>query len=199
MNGVNLIPMYRREVKARKARVVKWSLAVGAYLALLVAGYMLLDRYATDNSQSLNSQSRRASAELGGAHRLVQAMGQELTQTSRKLQTVQEIGGQPDWGALLAVISKNTSENIALNYCRMERSSSADSAPKAASPAGDIPTVLELGGVAKVQADVSDYVLQLEKLGLFEKVKMVKTSREMYLGQEAVGFRLECVLQGQAS
>jgi len=100
---------------------------------------------------------------------------------------------------LLAILSQNATENVALNYCQMDRAASADNVPKAGelkTGSDDLPVVLELGGFAKAQSDVSGYVLRLENLGLFEKVKLVKTNREMYLGQEAVSFRLECTLQG---
>ena len=199
MNDVNLIPGKRREAKARKARIHKWTLTLTTYVLVLLAGYFLLDRYAFGNTQSLRSQSKRAVMELGRAHQLVQALNQELGQTGKKLHTAQEIGGQPDWGALLAILSQNTTQNVVLNYCRMDRAQTTEIAPKAGevkTASGDFPVVLELGGFAKVQSDVSGYVLSLENLGLFDKVKLVKTSREMYQGQEAVSFRLECTLQG---
>jgi hypothetical protein len=199
MNGVNLIPGKRREAKARKARLHTWTLTLTVYALVLLAGYLLLDRYALGNTQSLRSQSKRALTELGRAHQLAQALNQELAQTGKKLHTAQEIGGQPDWGALLAILSQNTTQNVVLNYCRMDRAQLPENATKtgeAKTPTEDFPVVLELGGFAKVQSDVSGYVLSLENLHLFDKVKLVKTSRESYQGQEAVSFRLECTLQG---
>jgi hypothetical protein len=201
MNGVNLIPGKRREAKAQKARMRKWILALATYLAVLLAGYFLLDRYALGNTQALRSQSKKAVTELGRSRQLTTALNQELVQTGKKLQTAQEIGGQPDWGAMLAILAQNTSDNLVLNSCQMDRAQPADNAPapkpgEAKTGPGELPVVLELGGFAKAQSDVSGYVLRLEKLGLFEKVKLVKTSRESYLAQEAVSFRLECTLQG---
>jgi hypothetical protein len=199
MNGVNLIPGKRRDAKARKDRRRKWVLALASYLVVLLAGYFLLDHYALGNTQALRSQSKKALMELGRSRQLTGALNQELAQTGKKLQTAQEIGGQPDWGALLAILAQNASENVLLNSCRMDRAQAADNAPKggeAKAGSDESPVVLELGGFAKAQSDVSEYVLRLEKLGLFEKVKLVKTSRETYLAQEAVSFQLECTLQG---
>ena len=199
MNEVNLIPARRREAKARKARLRKWTLTLAAYLVVLLAGYFLLDRYAMGNTQALRSQSKRAVTELGRARQMIGALNRELDQAGKKLQTAQQIGGQPDWGALLAILSQNKNDNVVLNYCRMDQAGAGENvskAPEAKSGSGDAPLVLELGGFAKAQSDVSGYVLRLETLGLFGKVKLVKTNRELYLGQEAVSFRLECTLQG---
>ena len=199
MNGVNLIPGKRREAKAQKTRLRKWILALASYLTVLLAGYFLLDHYALGNTLALRSQSKKAVTELGRSRQLTTALNQELAQTGKKLQTAQEIGGQPDWGAMLAILAQNTSDNVVLNSCQMDRVQGADNTPKpgdAKTGSGELPVVLDLGGFAKAQSDVSGYVLRLEKLGLFEKVKLVKTSRESYLAQEAVSFRLECTLQG---
>jgi len=84
MNGVNLIPGRRREAKARKARLRKWTLTLIAYSLVLAAGYFLLDRYAMGNSQGLRSQSKQAVAELGRTRQLGQALNQELTQTGQE-------------------------------------------------------------------------------------------------------------------
>lgn len=199
MNGVNLIPAKRREAKAQKVRLRKWTLTLAVYLVVLLAGYFLLDRYALGNTQALRSQSKKAITELGRSRQLTGALIQELGQTGKKLQTAQEISGQPDWGTMLAILAQNTTENLVLNSCRMDRVQPVDNVPKAGETktgAGDLPVVLELGGFAKAQSDVSGYVLRLEKLGLFEKVKLVKTNRELYLSQEAVSFQLQCTLQG---
>jgi Tfp pilus assembly protein PilN len=199
MNGVNLIPAKRREAKAQKVRLRKWTLTLAAYLVVLLAGYFLLDRYALGNTQALRSQSKKAITELGRSRQLTQALNHELGQTGKKLQTAQEISGQPDWGTMLAILAQNTTENLVLNSCRMDRAQPVDNAPKAGDAKTgpvELPVVLELGGFAKAQSDVSGYVLRLEKLGLFEKVKLVKTNRELYLNQEAVSFQLQCTLQG---
>ncbi len=166
--------------------------ALAIYTVALLAAYFLLDRYARCDSQSLSAESRKIAVEINQSNRFIQSLNHELSTARKKLQTVQQIGPQPDWGKMLALLSKKTSDQIVLNNCSLDRPSGGDDHPSAGD---DTPLVLQLGGFAKVQSDVSTYVLSLEKLGLFEKVKLVKTSRETYLGQEAVSFRIECVLQ----
>jgi len=99
----------------------------------------------------------------------------------------------------LALLANKIGGDVVLNDCRMERLEAQAPRPSGAdeTPSPDKASlVLELGGFAKAQAGRVDYVLRLENLGLFQKVRLVKTSRERYLNQEAVLFRLECLLGG---
>jgi hypothetical protein len=71
---------------------------------------------------------------------------------------------------------------------------------KEAGPAPPIsrqPYTLTLRGLGRTQSAVSQFVLRLEKLGPFDRVKLIDTRREPFLENEAFAFHVECDM-GQA-
>ncbi|MCY2923859.1 MAG: PilN domain-containing protein [Planctomycetota bacterium] len=54
--------------------------------------------------------------------------------------------------------------------------------------------VLDLGGIARSEKDVSDFILRLEASGLFGEVKHVNSNQRLFHGQKAFGFLLKCRL-----
>ena len=54
--------------------------------------------------------------------------------------------------------------------------------------------MLRLAGVGRSQAAVSQFVLRLEQLGLFDRVTLLDTRREPFGADSAVGFRAVCIM-----
>ena len=123
----------------------------------------------------------------------VMVLTEEVAQVRRKLQAAQAVGQQPDWGGVLKVVAQNLGDQIVLDLCQLRKASPASPSP-ANNDTSDGSLLLELSGWAKAQADVSAYVLRLEQTRLFGKVKLVKTTRQVFLGHPAVAFQLECTL-----
>ncbi|MDD4891470.1 MAG: PilN domain-containing protein [Phycisphaerae bacterium] len=199
MKRVNLMPQVRRHAKARKARIVRWSTALGTYGFLLLVGYVASVHYVKADTRPLDTEARELDSKLATTKQTVAALSRELAQVQAKLRTAQSVGQQPDWSRLLALLAQNTSENIVLDVCRLRRVAKADApaapgAPKA-DPSADSRLVLELDGFAKSQSNVPEYVLRLEEVGLFDKVKLVKTSRQDFLKNKTVAFSLECTFR----
>jgi hypothetical protein len=59
--------------------------------------------------------------------------------------------------------------------------------------------VLNIAGLARSQLAVSQFILRLEQTGLFDRVSLIDTARETFLGGPATGFKLECSLTGTAA
>ena len=92
----------------------------------------------------------------------------------------------------MAVLVRNLTDEVVLDQCRLERGrkdkGTSDEQPAALG--GQL--VLMLSGMGRSQADVSGFILRLEKTDLFAKVTMVKTRREPFLGGKAIAFKLKC-------
>jgi len=54
--------------------------------------------------------------------------------------------------------------------------------------------VLEANGIARTLASAHRFVRDLEKTGLFARVSLLDTTREPFLTEGAIAFRLECSL-----
>ena len=54
--------------------------------------------------------------------------------------------------------------------------------------------VLHVSGYGQTQAAVARYILQLERSGLFDRVHLLKTTREPFLAGTAVAFQIDCTI-----
>ncbi len=53
---------------------------------------------------------------------------------------------------------------------------------------------LDVKGVGKSQPSVAKFVLALQQTDVFEDVKLVRTAREPFMDEMAVGFEVQCIL-----
>jgi hypothetical protein len=143
--------------------------------------------------------------------------GSEFTAVQSQLQASRIVAHQPDWSLLLAVLGTTTGEHVVLRGLRVQPAepaparardggrapaaqaaavppgpSAAGRSVAAAAPAGESSFQLNLNGLARSPTAVSQFVLRLERAGLFGRVTLRDTGREPFLGGEAVSFRLEC-------
>ena len=81
---------------------------------------------------------------------------------------------------------------MVLRDCQLQSSSRKGREPDSDYSAGGF--LLTIGGYGMTHEDVGRYVLRLERLGLFSRVKLAQTSREPFLSEHAIAFRLECQL-----
>ncbi len=204
MTSVNLIPAYRREAQARKAHLARLVGIMAAYCLALLVGFLVCARYAGRGTQDLGNDTRRAVRQVESAKNLVSALAREVAAAQRQLRTAEAVGQQPDWSGLFAILAGNLGESVVLDGCRLQPGGPDKTArpsvppsppPSGAAPAGGQLTV-EVSGLAKAQSDVSDYMLRLEKTGLFDKVRLIRTNRQAFLNDKVLAFQLECIIQG---
>jgi hypothetical protein len=119
-----------------------------------------------------------------------------MNDAQARLDTIRVINEQPDWSVLLRLIAKASTDQIVLTGCRLDLQ--ADANRTNARPATTQPNaanhVLSITGFGRTQAAVSHFVLRLEEAKLFDRVSLIKTSREAFSSGEAVAFRIECSL-----
>jgi hypothetical protein len=51
---------------------------------------------------------------------------------------------------------------------------------------------LKLSGFGRTQTSVSQFVLRLERIGIFESVRLLNSYRQAFLNDQAIAFSLEC-------
>src|SRR5580765_5744869 len=116
----------------------------------------------------------------------------EVVEARWRIAALLYILSQPDWSLLLAVLGKETGDQVFLRGCSLKRDESGGAAAIAAHAPGRI--VLQLVGTAKTSAAVSQFSLRLEETHLFSKVALVNSSRESFQGSDAQGFQIDCFL-----
>jgi hypothetical protein len=123
------------------------------------------------------------------------------------------VAHQPDWSVLLGLLAQSLGEEIVLTSCKLESQPPTPDAPApmprpgAAAPAPESTAAaaalrepgarrytLQISGIGRTQSSVSQFVLRLERLGLFERVTILKTARELFGEHDSIGFRLEATM-----
>jgi len=115
----------------------------------------------------------------------------ELVEARSRIAAIRFIHSQPDWSFLLAVIGKETGEQVFLRGCSLKRE---EIAATLGSPRPHARNVLHLLGTAKTGSAVSEFSLRLESTRLFTKVALVSNTKEPFQGSDAYAFQVDCFL-----
>lgn len=210
---VNLIPAHRREARGRRTRVRRWAVVCGAHALLLGVVYLCCALAWSVSSDGLERDLAAASSEIEELTSSLASAGAELAEAQLLLESVRGIAKQPDWSLLLALVSKSLGDEAVLDTFRVgppnasrpgvrTRKVSSGVGGNAARQAGaatqsEPPYTLYLSGYARSQAAVSRFVLRLDELDLFERVDLLRTSREAMFGGDATGFQVQCSFRWQ--
>ena len=202
MNDVNLIPADRLAGKRRMARLRIWAVMGGAYLTLLVVVSLSAHViWAGDGAvaEELKSTEQRVQRCNAGIIEL-QA---ELAKTTTALEMTTAISSQPDWSKLLVLLGDQLGEEVVLNKCNLVATEKdgkeatghlqQSSSPSAAHiPLAERRHMLELSGFGRRQSSVSQFLLRLEKIGVFDSVRLISSYRQPFLNDQAVAFSVQC-------
>jgi Tfp pilus assembly protein PilN len=151
------------------------------------------------DNRGIEGQVSVADNHLKSAKSAMATLEAGAAKSRQELDTAQALAQQPDWSLMFDLTARSLGENVVLQSCRLEPLGLLDKAPKGTDAKTDNTLKgarVDLAGFAKAQSDMSDYMLRLEKLGIFEKVRLIRTTPQTFLGDKASSFRLECILAG---
>jgi hypothetical protein len=221
--GVNLIPRARRLAKARRRRLRHWAAILGAYSVLVIVGVVVCHAALLTDRGSLQRQLELVNNSTEKSRVQIKSLSDEMKRARAVWRAAHAVGEQPDWSLLLAMLSKSVGDQVVLRTARLhllapesrstgseQPRSTGEPAPARADAAATDPSRspenrtaqritgilrLELSGLGRSQTAVTDFVLHLEQLGLFDRARLMETRREPFLDSQAVAFRIECLLR----
>ncbi len=205
--GVNLVPSARREARLRSTRIRFWFMTCVIYGLGWLGVLVLVGATALNDDAGPRDELRQVNALVAESESELAALRGELTRSRAELTTSLTIGKQPDWSALLALLSTTLGDRIILRNCKLTTLHKSPGArgPATASTVEDrsvtgvareFTTIeLQLGGLGLAQQTVSEFVLRLEETSLFQQVKLLDTRREPFLDGNAIAFHIECLLE----
>jgi hypothetical protein len=211
MQPVNLIPARRILARQRRGHLracvalcSTWAVVVAGACA---AGQGLLPLARPANAAGLAERLDRAAREIQTNEQAVAATKGELSAVQATLRATKGIAGQPDWSTLLALIARTTGDDVMLRWFDLQPAAAPAAAAAPAVKPGAKPGqprpaasprspgyLLNLSGLAQSQPAVTQFVLRLERSGLFSRVTLLDTSREAFRDADATSFRVECVI-----
>jgi Tfp pilus assembly protein PilN len=198
MRHINLVPAHRRDAKRRRTHM-KWC---GAGCAMYAAVATIATAIAwgawAGEDQQVRQQIARADEEIHRSEQVLSETRIKFAADQHRLTAAQEIAEQPDWSLLLTLLAQKADDQMVLRSCQLRPAGD----PVGEGKTTDAPTgpglVVVVTGVARSPQAAQQYVLRLEKTGLFERVTLVETRREPFLNGEASAFRADCVLSTSA-
>jgi Tfp pilus assembly protein PilN len=201
MIGVNLIPHRRRHAAAARHRARRWCWAVAGYAAALLAGYVFCAAVVTMRSDDKGALLDKTNRQIEDLNHATASLTPQLAEAHTKLSVARTVGDQPDWSLLLAIISSTIDDDIVLSSTKLEPAADDAPVPRGqplkSNESAPQPAMLRLSlqGLGRSQAAVTQFVLRLERLGLFERIDLAKSARQNVGNADANVFRIECLLQ----
>lgn len=198
MRNVNLIPARRRDARRRRAHLRWCAVGCAAYTLLTTTAAAIAWSAWTGEDPEVRKQIAHVDEEI---HRNEQALLESSATLSARqamLTAARQIAGQPDWSYLLALLADKAGSDMVLRSCQLTPASDAAGETKNVELHATGGLLVIVRGVAKSPQGAQQYVLRLEKTGLFDRVTLVETRREPFLNGEASAFRVDCVLSPSA-
>ena len=206
MNGANLIPAYRRKVRARRAQVRFWSAALGIFILAPGGAYPALWSAWQPGGPDPAADAEKLARDIAAAEHAEKASLAKVKEAKASTDAAREVLDQPDWGALMVFVAGKLGPEAALDSIRLEppakTSSAAGARPPGSKPDDSIRPArtgaytLVLTGVAKTQDAASNVAIDLKRTEVFAGVTLVESHRTGFMGDQAVAFRIDCAIVG---
>lgn len=196
-----LLPVYHADRLAEASLIARWACALGIFIAgsgalgvVLVAGMPAQDRRVVDGI----TENRRIIVESDAQAAFARA---KAAAASKDIEAQKAVGEHPDWGLLIerlagAAGSSVAIEEVVITYTPVETPKAPSGSVK---PAPDsIPRrrwAVAASGIAPKQSTVAKVVAAIEAWGLFDRVKLVESKARTFGQVQAVGFKIEGVIE----
>ncbi|MCX5674134.1 MAG: hypothetical protein NTX87_03925 [Planctomycetota bacterium] len=205
MKSINFIPSYRIAARQRRNRVRWWITAIAISLVLELGGIVCGYGIWCGGRMVLAGELTKTTTTIGSADRAIRMLQSELAAQEATLKASQDVQSQPDWSVLLALLARSLGDGAVLRRCELKpvQPAAVTSQVSAVSPAPAVPLgdatafALKISGCGRTVADVLKFAEGLERAGLFDQIRLVKTDTQPLLAGTAVGFEMECSLTGK--
>jgi len=202
VTSTNLIPAARLIRKHRRTRLATWVKICLTYAALL-AFALGASRWIWDcDEEAVSRQLEAVSQEITASGNAITEMKSELAEVRVALNAARAVGNQPDWSALLVLLTQKLGDHIVLDTCELKPLIEKQTETKSGSGSSETPVTqvplgqqryeLILSGFGRTQTAVSQFVLRLERIDLLSTVKLTRSTRGRFMNGEAVAFCIEC-------
>ncbi len=183
MPSINLLPQVVLQRRRVRRRLRRWTTFLSVYSGAVVSATLaLVDPFASRDAAVMTPP--------GEQHRLAEVLAQIDALNGRmagllsQLKTIHAVLDRRDWGMLMEAVAGAVAEDVILERLQVMPASSAPQR-----------LVLDIDAVSPDQAGVSRLAMQLEDLGIFDRVELLESRRRQVGGIDAVGCRLRCPLK----
>lgn len=205
MTSPNFIPAHRLAARQRRRRSRLWIVACVAYAIGLLGASTSGSVLWHDDTGALTDRIAATIERIDRDQRATERLQDTLAVARVTLQANRAVADQPDWSILLAAVADCLDDDVFLTRLDLQPAPKIARPPRLPQMPGRPPQPLQptaptatnlvtLVGFGRTQADVSRFVDRLERTGLFDKVKVLRTKRRQLLTGVAVAFDLGCLM-----
>lgn len=198
INGVNLIPQYRREARYRRRYARLWISSGLIYAIALIGLWCFAHIIWSSGSEAVAVDLARVQSDISDTENAMDELRPCLVEVQARLAASRSIGDQPDWSILLRLLASLLDDQTVLEeiklepvYDNAEQRGYTSSAGYARDTRSISKYALKLSGLGRSHQAVQNYVIRLEHTGLFSRVTLVDTHKKPYLSSDAVAFRID--------
>ncbi|MCW5777056.1 MAG: PilN domain-containing protein [Phycisphaeraceae bacterium] len=181
MDAVNFIPLARLLARSRARRIRAWVAVACVYALAAIAACLGVRMALQGDDTQARTVSLAAAQQMEVSHASTARLKAELADVRRRAEAARQITNRPDWSVLLALLSRDRGDDLALTSCHLE--SLVEGGYK-----------LSIGGLSRTPEHITEFTLALERSGVFDRVRLIETVRRATPRGEAVAFSLDCVL-----
>ncbi len=203
MNIINLLPLHHRLRLQHQRLVRRWAAGLGLYTALMVAAAIVTHELYSIDDHSILPEIQQLQAETAQIEKAHHATLAQFAKVDAEAQLRELVNTPPDFATLLSVVSRGCDDDAILTSLKWELTSDNDgrqtvgpadaAGAKAVDPlSGPMQIKLQMTGLSRAQTGVGTLVQHLQTSGLFDEVRLIKTSREGFLNGDALAFQLSC-------
>jgi hypothetical protein len=209
MSPINLLPPRYRQSRRFAGLRRRWVIVGGCYIVVLALGSLGARAFDTLDDASVREEITRLSKRAGETESRQKPIMVELTRLAADRQLKDLVNSPVDYAVLLAAIGNCVKDEAILTGLRWEvmPTSTERVAPpqpagekrKAPDPfAGPVRLKVELTGLVQEQPAIGRLVRRINEAGLFDEVRLVKSSREGFMTSNGFSFQIECdILAGR--
>lgn len=181
---INLVPVERRIQRKRSAVMSRWMLTNA--LVLLVCGTLVASIFLSDEQKSnlLMVRADEQKAQIGSTTKNNTELTKSVKNLTIQIESVSMLERRIDWQGVFAGIAAASNEQV--RFMQIECSSEI-------TETHDRVEVI-LSGFSESQGVTRSFVVEIERLGLFDQVVLEETSRAMYEEKEFIRFRIRLIV-----
>jgi len=192
MRDANFIPKHRFHARRRRRRLILWIAGATVHAVLLLGAYASCYALWGGGGGAVAAEQEAAEARIQQTKQMIAAAQTELATEERTLKANRVVRNHPDWSLLLMLLARSMNDDVVLGRCELKPEDSPDESPSQEDGANGFR--LDMSGHAKTVTAVSRFALELERTGLFDQVRLLKTKRQPFLSGSATSFQMECVI-----
>jgi hypothetical protein len=182
---INLVPIERQVQRKRSAVMSRWMLSNA--LVLLVCGTLVASIFLSDEKKSniLMVRADEQKAQIGSTTKNNTELTKSVKNLTIQIESVSMLERRIDWQGVFAGIAAASNEQVRFMQigCSSEITETHDRVE------------VILSGFSESQGVTRSFVVEIERLGLFDQVVLEETARAMYEEKEFIRFRIRLVVE----